>query len=106
LANGIEKSIIYPFLKSPLHHTTFRAVLPGDCMPGLYVVFCLLDVAALHGLHDRWDTDWMRVIFGIRVTWPAYSTEPLYNYVTDLSIGPDALLQTLDRKQMVIKILL
>jgi len=32
-------------------------------------------------------------------TWSGYSTEPLYDYVTDLSIGPDSLLQTLDNKQ-------
>jgi len=31
-------------------------------------------------------------------TWSGYSTEPQYDYVTDLSIGPDALLQTLDKK--------
>ena len=74
-------------------------------MPGLHVVFCLLDVAALHGLYDRWDTDWMQVIFEMRVTWPGNNT-PLDNYVTDLIIGSDALLQTLGRKQTVIKILL
>ena len=31
-------------------------------------------------------------------TWSGYSTEPEYDYVSDLSIGPDALLQTLDKK--------
>jgi hypothetical protein len=32
-------------------------------------------------------------------TWSGYSTEPLYDYVTDLSIGVNSLLQNLDRKQ-------
>ena len=31
-------------------------------------------------------------------TWSGYSTEPEYDYVSDLSIGPDALLLTLDKK--------
>jgi len=32
-------------------------------------------------------------------TWSGYNTEPLYDYVTNLSIGWDTLLQNLDRKQ-------
>ena len=31
--------------------------------------------------------------------WSGYSIEPWFDYVTDLSIGPDFLLQTLDKKQ-------
>ena len=32
-------------------------------------------------------------------TWSGYLVEPQYDYVTDLSIGPDSLLQSLDKKQ-------
>lgn len=32
-------------------------------------------------------------------TWSGYSIEPQYDYITDISIGPDSLLQTLDKKQ-------
>jgi hypothetical protein len=38
------------FLRIRQHQSATRAILPGDCLPQLRLVFCLLDVAALHGI--------------------------------------------------------
>ena len=36
------------------HHFSDRAILPRYRMPGLHLVFCLLDMAALHGIMTVW----------------------------------------------------